>query len=239
MSVAWKSIAAEDARLRTAAEKAGEALARLRYENTLAIGVSFVEYAKHCGVAESNVRRYALAHQRLVENESHGSAESAESFDEAMVRATNSADRAAVVEAVAVVEGVTLRTADNGQHRQTVARVKQLATAAAERKGTSVAEEAPRAARVVAGSRQAEKRLREVKNAMPAYFVVIDNHLAKARLALTAALNDSHDIDWDDEAREMIVEALGKVKAIIGLLDMRFEGLADVDWDGELARIAD
>lgn len=231
----WASIAQGDRRLREAAESSSAALASYRYEHTIAVGVSFNDYARHVGVDPEAVRRYAKAHEFIILNPE----ESSGSFDVAMVRAGNTADRAAVVEAVAEVKGIKPTVVDTG-HRHAVRRVRQMAEDRAERRGTSVSEEAPNAARSYETMRRAEKRRNETKAANTSIrFLTIDQDLDRARSALIHALNESHGVEWDDESRELITDALAKVKAVIALLDARFTGMTDVDWDRELARLGE
>lgn len=78
---------------------ASEALAKHRYDNTLAVGVSFREYARRCGVSEAQVRYYAKAHE-VRGSDSHVS------ISDALVRANASAEQADVIEAVAEARDV-------------------------------------------------------------------------------------------------------------------------------------
>jgi cytidylate kinase len=67
----WTQVAEQDAALRASVDNASEALARHRYENTIAVGVGFREYARKCGVDHQSVLRYAKAHEQVVISDHH------------------------------------------------------------------------------------------------------------------------------------------------------------------------
>lgn len=143
-AINWGKVKAQDENLR----KAGEHLAKLRWENTLGATppVSFAEYAKQVGVHRSSVGKYATAHQMLLASNTSGVSLT---FENALNRATHSEERAEVVEAVAEARGITPATARGG-HIDAVRRIESRARELASENDTTVKEEAEKLARTEA-----------------------------------------------------------------------------------------
>jgi hypothetical protein len=45
--------------------------------------------------------------------------------------------------------------------------------------------------------------------------------------------------ELDDEAREILEVSINIARSILGLVEMKFVGAANVDWDAELVRLGD
>ena len=224
----WQKVAATDRRLRAEADNASEALAHHRYENTVGANVSFSEYARQCGVHEATVRRYAKAYEIRTSGPNL-------SISDALVKASTSADRYDVIEAIAKVNGTSAKTVQV-QRSAEVARVQQAATIRAEKNGTTVREEArtllgigqrmAKAEQNTAARRRSETDLQ---------WLELDGHLNKARLALAAAVRV--DVDLTDEHRELVHEAIKTVRSMIKLVEARFVGMSDRDFDAEVEEL--
>lgn len=239
----WNRIKKRDADLRTSADNASEALAKLRWENTLGASpkVAYAEYARQCGVAPATVMRYAKAweivssaHDRVDE---YGQPNPL-TISEAIVQAGTSVDRAAVIETIAKARGVTPK-AVQAHHKPEVRRVERFARERAERKGTTVAEEAKN---VVADQVRHKKvdRATQVRKAKATdwRWMEIEDRLLKARRALLDALAIEVE-GLTDEHRGLLTDAIGKVRSVLDLVEMKFIDVApDVDWDKELTRLA-
>jgi len=224
----WQKVAATDRRLRAEADNASEALARHRWENTVGAGVSFSEYARQCDVGHSLVRRYAHAWQLALEVQGM-------SISDALVRASTSADRYDVIEAVAKVKDTSVKNVQL-HHRAEVARVQQAATIRAEERGTTVRDEARALLGIGQRRAKAEQTAAERRRAQSDLgWLELDRHLDKARLALAAAVRV--DVDLTDEHRELIQEAIKTVRSMIKLVEARFVGMSDRDFDAEVAEL--
>lgn len=231
MSNNWNDIAARDAHLRRSIDASSEALARHRYEHTIAAGVSFREYARKCGLTEAQVRKYATAH------EVRGSAPQDVPMDVALVRAGTTVDRADVVEAIAEARGLGVATIDR-HHRDEVRRVLGAARERSEEQGTTVREEAGKiAAMTVRLERAVEDQRRHRLERVDLRYVELERHIGAARRALVHALRVP--VELPDEHRDLIAQAIGVVRDLLALIDARFVGLSEADWDRELATILD
>lgn len=64
---------------------------------------------------------------------------------------------------------------------------------------------------------------------------LFDSLFNKGRTLLRLAQS----VEWDDESRDMLVENGDRLRALVELIVLAFDGDADVDWDGELAKITE
>jgi hypothetical protein len=224
----WKQIANEDKRLREAEGNASEALARYRYDNTIGAGVGFSEYARQVGVHEYTVRKYAKGCEIRI-------SEPILSISDALVKASTSAERFDVVEAIAEARNVTPK-AIQAHHTDEVRRVQAIARERADKEGTTVKEEASKLAQVAVRQERAETTRREERYAKKDLrYLELERHLGAARRALSLAV--AVDADLDDEHKELLASAIGVVRELLTLVDLRFVGAANVDWDAELSRL--
>ena len=222
----WQKVAATDRRLRAEADNASEALAKHRYDNTIGAGVSFAEYARQCEVSERAVRSYAKAYEIRTSG-------SDLSISDALVRSSTSQERFDVIEAFAKVRGLSAKNVQV-QHSAEVARIQQAATIRAEENGTTVREEARTLLGIGQRMAKAEQNRADKRRAeVDLQWLELDGHLGKARRALAAAM--SVDVELTDEYRELLHETLKIVRGLIKLIEERFVGMSDRDFDAELA----
>lgn len=230
MAVNWKTVAKQDRQLREAAEASSEALAELRYRNTIGATpkVSFAEYARQCGVNQSQVRNYAKGYEIMATG--HDS-----SISDAIMRASTSSERADVIEAVAEAKGVSPKVVQ-AHHRDEVRRVEGIARERASKQGTTVKDEATKIARTGVQMAKADKdrKAQRAKN-IPLRYIELEKHLNNAKRALMNAV--AVEVDLDDDHREFLTDAIGKVRALLNLVEVKFTGAADIDWDAELTRL--
>jgi hypothetical protein len=195
--------------------------------------VSFVAYARAVGKADTTIREYANGYALMVAD-----TERSTPLPEAMKRAKMGAETEAATQAVAEARGVEFGTASKSRPTE-VRRVREIARERAEKHGTSVEEEAPKAAEWIAKAEKAESaRQEERKQRLSLRFIEMEGKLHKAKRALTDALNLAHSVPWGDEERQLLSSAVGNVKSLLGLIDLALIGSADVDWDAELASLA-
>ncbi len=139
---------------------------------------------------------------------------------------------------VADATGLSLATLRAGQHRAEINEVLSTAHERAERKGTTVEEEVPVVAKQRAKMREADKKRTATRKAKHGFrYIEIEGHLAAAQRRLSQALSTAQDVAWDDEEIELLTDSLGKIRAVLNLIDMRIAGETDVNWDAELASL--
>lgn len=227
----WKEVATTDRALRESVDSTAEALARHRWENTLGATPkqSFSEYARRCGVSEGTVRQWANAHAI------RSSATNPTDIDVALLRARSTAERAEVVEAIAEARSQTVGTVGNTR-REEVRRVAAVAKERAEAHGTTVREEATKIALItVRQEKTAKSTATARKGRVDMRYLELERHIATARRALTLALRV--DVELDTELRELLADSISKVRSLLSLIDARFVGLDDQDWEREIAAL--
>ena len=143
----------------------------------------------------------------------------------------------AAAEAVAAAHGIRV---DNvlSNRRNDVDDVVNIARSAAERRGTTPEEEVDRVAdhqKKAADTRASAAEARKARHTMR--WLGIEGKVTKALRELNAALAESEGVEFTAEEREMIAESVGKLRAVLNLLDMRIIGTADIDWDAEAAKL--
>lgn len=227
----------EDHRLEKQASSASEDLARHRWHWTLNTDnpkrVPIREYARSVGRNEGVVRGQVKGYAEWT------ASGGGRTLNECIERAKMGAESEAVTEAISEARGTSF-----SQTRKTrpteIRRVREIARERAEKHGTDVAEEAQKVAEWVVKSEKAALKNRQEQAARHSLrFVAVEQYLAKAMRALTAALNESHHVPWSDDEREMLTETIEKVRQLLALIDLSVVGTADVDWDAELARLGD
>lgn len=226
-----------DHELEASASKASEALAHHRWHWTLDESnpdrVSIREYA-----------RQVVRHRRVVGGQVNGYADwtsgaaSGATLAECIERAKMSVETEVATEAVAEARGVAFKTARQSRPTE-VKRVREIARDRAERKGTTVEEEAPKVAESIVKTEKAEIRQAEERKAQhPLRYISIEGKLARMLRIGTEVLSEAQDVGFDGEEQELLAETIGKLRALLNLIDMRFAGTVDVDWDAELAKIS-
>jgi hypothetical protein len=226
----------QDHKLEASASKASEALAKHRWHWTLDESnpdrVSINAYAFAIGRNESTVRAQVNGYAQF------RSGGTARTLGESIERAKMGAEKETVTGAVAEARGVQFETARR-KHADEVKRIRNLAREQAERKGTSVEEEAPKIAEFAVKAEKAEQQRTEERKARHTLrYISIEGKLARMLRIGTEVLKEAEDVGFDDEERELLADTVGQLRALLNLIDMRFAGTVDVDWDAELAKIA-
>jgi hypothetical protein len=237
-----KAVVAEDRKLAKASDKAGEALMKHRWHWTLdesnAKRVSFSEYGRSVGRGRTVINASAKGYALMREAESLPGATI--TADEARRRGNASSEREAAADAVAEVHGIGFVQADQS-HRREVKDVLDIARDRAETHGTTVEEEAPDAAKRLEKIRKSIADGDADRKASP----VLGNltagvQLSKARKALREVLNIARDVEeFDEDSVEHIEDGLERVRSTCDLIDLALTGRSEIDWDGELAKLAD
>ena len=236
MSLSKKAIA-EDHDLELRANRTAERLAKHRWHWTFDESnpdrVSITAYAKAVGRSQPLIRKWVRGYNEFVISD--GSYPLSESIE----RAALSAEKETAVEAVAEAKGITFSTAATAaEHRKEATAVLETARERAERKGTTVEEEVPVVANQRAKMREADKKRTTTRKAKHGFrYIEIEGHLAAAQRRLSQALSTAQDVAWDDEEIELLTDSLGKIRAVLNLIDMRIAGETDVNWDAELASL--
>jgi len=220
----------EDARLENLASGATEALAKLRWHWTLDESnperYTVSEYARRAGRSQKAVYAMAQGYNLTV-------IDPGLDLPEASARAVVSAERAEVVEAVAEATGKTFQNVVKN-NAQLASEVHRTARAQAERKGTSVSDEIPRAAKTVVASQRAAKAEESARRKSP---LAVEGHLTNVVLHLKYALRDS-DREFTDDEREFLATDLERIRSLLTLVELRITGeTTNVDWDAELASL--
>jgi hypothetical protein len=231
-----KNVISADRRLETTAESTRLELAKHRWRWTLdetnPKRVSITEYAKETGRNRATVGQMVNGYAAW-----RDAGAGTDQFGDYLERAKLSGDKLAATEAVAQATGTSVGTAR--RHKASdIREVQATATERALRRGTTPAEEMP----AVAAERQrasdaARKVEADRKAAHTLRYVEIEGKLATAKRYLADTLRVAEDVAFADDERELVTTALGELRAIINLVDMRIAGNADVDWDAELAKI--
>lgn len=228
-----------DHRLEMAEHKASEALSKHRWHWTLDESnpgrVSVLAYARAVGRSNTTISTEVNGYAAYLIDFRAGTV--TKSVAEYGERARVSAEKEAVIDAVAQARGVGFKQARQ-YHPTEVKRVRQIAQARAEQNETTVAEEAPKVADWIVKSEKAEtKREEAAKQKHSLKFVQIEADLRKMLRIASNVLNDSHGVPFTDEEKELLAETIGKVRALLNLIDLRFADAADIDWDAELTKI--
>jgi hypothetical protein len=160
-------------------------------------------------------------------------------FEESLARAKIRGNNLEATEAVAKAKGVTLETARR-HHAAEISDVKAAATERAERRGTPVSEEIVAVAKDRAREQVIEKkRAAERKQKHSIRYVEMEGKIASAMRSLRYVLDETDGIEFGDEERELLVDSLAKLRALLNLLDVRLTGASDVDWDAEMIKLGD
>lgn len=220
--------------------QAADALAKLRWHWTLdetnPKRVSFRAYAEAVGRSHVTIRNMAAGYGSFLAEGVRGTPNT-RSLNDHLELAKLSQRKQAATEALADAQGISVGNVASTQ-RDRVKDVVELAEAAAERRGTSVEEEIPRAAISHHRTREhAAKQRDEHKKRHTMRYIEMEGHLAAAKQRLTDALKCAQDVDFDREEADLIADSIRNISALLRLLDARFAGTSGTDWDAELARI--
>lgn len=230
------AVVATDRRLDDNAKRASEDLARHRWHWTLdetnPDRVSIRAYARAVGRHNTVILKQVNGYSAWVLRPDAA-------LNEHIERAGMSAEREAAAEAVATARGTSFGQARKSRPDE-VRRVREMARERAEQNETTVEDEAPKVAEWIVRAEKAEqKRTDERKDRLGLRFVEMEGHLAAAKRKLTDALNLAHAVPWGDEERELLRDSVANIQALLALVDTALGGMADVDWDAELAKLAE
>jgi hypothetical protein len=224
-----------DHELEKAANRSAGELARHRWHWTLdetnpgRINVN--AYARE--VSRNRQTIYVMAHgyARFIMDQSM-------TLEEHTAQARMSGETRAAAEAVGHARGVSAKTAQE-QRREEVRRVREMARERAEKQGTTVEEEAAKAAQQIKTQEEADTELAEQRKArLGLRYVEVEDLLSVAYRKVSQALGKMRDMPWEDEHRELLSASAANIKAVLALIDVALTGAADVDWDAEMAKLS-
>ena len=224
--------------------KATDELAKMRWEWTLDQSnpdrVSFSAYARQVGANEATIRVMANGYaawltDSYVDVRTPGKPQTVSDHIEL---AKMGAERQVAVKAVAKHSGASV-TNVAGHKRAEVDAVVHTARERAVDRGTTVEHEIERAAEWREKARRSAKREQDEKREQATMrYIEIEGDIGAAMQRLRKILNAA-DVGFSEEERELIVESLGRLRALMNLIDVRIAGKVDIDWDAELAKIGD
>lgn len=202
--------------------------------------ISKSEYARQVGRDEATIRRDANAWAAWLEQESAGNGrelgtpQTPSDFKEL---SKLSGERQEAAKAIAAATGKTPANV-SANRRDEVDAVLNRARNRAEERGTRVEDEIGRAAEWQTKARKtAERDRREKRDAHGMRYIEIEGHVGAAMQRLRRVLEIGEGVDFDADETDLIAEALGKLRALLSLIDLRITGTTDIDWDAELERM--
>lgn len=239
-----ESVIREDHRLDDANARTGEDLARHRWHWTLDESnpdrVPVREYARQVGRARNPIYVMVHAYAAWQVAPAAGAALPGQpvTLSDFAQRERMTAERAEAVEVIAAQTGKTFSAAGHSSKSREVDEVLHMARDRAERRGTDMSDELPGVVEAREKSRQSDAKRKADRQAAHMFrWIAVEGHLGKAHRALVATLNESAGVEFTDEEVEFMSDALAKVRALLGLIDLRIAGDVDVDWDAELAKL--
>lgn len=229
-----RAVVETDHQLEERRNRSLEELARHRWHWTLdetnPDRVSIREYARQIG------RNYTTVYATVTGYTTWTDRGTAISLSESMERSLVGAEKETVIDAVAKAEGVGFESAR--KRHEEVREVRTIAQERAERRGTTVEEEAPRVAEERVRARESgQRRAEERRSRRSLRYIEIEGDLAAAQRRLAHALQTAQDVGWEQEEIELLTDSIAKVRAVLNLLDLRLSGETNVDWDSELANL--
>jgi IS30 family transposase len=230
--------------------KAGEELVELRWHWTRdpknAKRVSVEEYAEDVGVHPSTIKRDATAWEEWLKAKKSGvsnkpgapktitdfrklaeRSEDQKTAIKAVAAATNTSPawvaRRKTEEVQAVVNAANARVVRKAQTGKPSTMEHEIKVAATDRAKRA---EAAKAERV-------DKKKKRTMN-----YLKVEGKLAQMIARGGEVLDLAEGMDFDADEIALLKEALGKVRALLGLIDLRIAGETNVDWDAEFQKIA-
>lgn len=224
-------------------QKASDELLELRWHWTLdesnSDRVTFVEYARQVGVSDKAVANSANGWAAYLATDPNelvrpGQPQRPGDFVEL---AKLGAEKQQAVKAIAKNTGEAITTITTGK-REEIADVVNTARERAITHGTTVEHEIDKAAEWREKTRQASKRETDEHKAKHTMrFVAIEGHIGVAMQRLRKILDEAEGVDFTGEEKELLVDSLAKLRALLNLIDMRIAGNTNVDWDSELQKL--
>jgi hypothetical protein len=195
--------------------------------------VTVSEYARHVGRSQHAVRIMTTGYAGWIRDRSL-------SLGDHVTRARMGTETGAAADAVAKARGIPLRSASRseGQYSNETRRVRDIARQLAEERGTSVEEEAPKVAERIVKAEKAERvQQQEKAERVDLRVIEMEQHLLRMRREGVRALEIAKAIEFDDDGRDLISEAVASIKAVLGLIDAKLSGISGVNWDAEFAKM--
>jgi hypothetical protein len=225
-------------------QKATDDLAKLRWHWTLDESnpdrVSFREYARQVGVAWNSISYMANGYAEFIKSDVHGTAHTPgqpQTVSDHIELAKMGGERQDAVKAIAKATGASVTNVASNK-REEVDAVLSTARERALDRGTTVQHETERAAEWRAKARKAAERETDERKARSTMrFVEIEGHIGAAMQRLRKVLEAAEGVQFADEEKELVVESLAKLRALLNLIDMRIAGETSIDWDAELERL--
>lgn len=236
------SVIERDHKLEVEADRAGGALAELRWHWTLDESnpdrVGFREYARQVGRNESVIRSMA--------NGCAASQRTGRPIQEAVAsQYVKQADRD-ITNAVAKATKTSVTTVrkahqeDVRRVRNTVADIRESEPDMSPEREQEVIETS---AQMIAREREATKaRQQQRRKSKPMQFLVIEGKIQRARDAVDDALNTARTElelgELDDELVTALQDAANRLRAVVGMLQTALGIEAETDWDAEFSKMA-
>lgn len=223
------------------------------------IGMELMEHRWHWTLDESNAKRVSIKEyaesvgrtQTTIKADAEGwvaylaQQESIAAGEKVVERAPNAHRKLAKMSATR--QHATKALADaTGQSVQNVVRhrseelktVLRVAKYNADANATNVEDEIDKVVKIHAGSQKAAAEKQTRKKAKHAgRWLEINADLGYVMTRLRKVLNTAEGVPFTDDEIELVTASLGKVRALIGLIDLRISGETDIDWDAEFQKL--
>lgn len=203
--------------------------------------VGLREYGRQVGTHNSRISRdanawadYLAAQSAAGASSTVGAAQTPSDFRE--LRNLN-AERQEAAQAIAAARGTS--TGNVARHgRDEVDAVLNTARERAVDRGTTIDHEIKRAAEWREKARKAARQEKdERREAQTMRYVQFEGLIGKAMQSLRTILDESKDVNLDDELRELLTHSLADLRALLNLIDLRITGETEIDWDSELQKL--
>jgi hypothetical protein len=239
-----RAVIETDHRLEGSTMRASEELAKHRWHWTLDESnpnrVAVRAYAKEVGRNDVTISRYAKGYALYLEKMAAPPGGGAYTIQDAIRQSENSVERQAFNDAIAAGSGRAVGQVARGDNRVRTNEIIAHAKDRAERRGTDPIDEARTIAEHQRKSRESAGRQRaERKKARTFRYIEIEGDLATAQRRLVHALETAEGVGFGEEEMELIRDSIGKVRAVLDLIDLRMAGTPDIDWDAELAKLGE
>lgn len=224
-----------DHQLEAEAERTSNALAEHRWHWTLNESnverVSIRAYARAVGRSASTIGNYANGY--LTWRDRAGAITSSESIERAKV----GTEKETAISAVAEARGLSFKHVRQSRPEE-VRRVRELARERAEEKGTSIEEEAPKVAAIIAKVDEAEIARRDERMQRHGLrYIELEGYFTSALRFLARAERLAGQLQWEEEEQELLTHSIEQIRKLLHRIDQRIAGVETIDWDAELEAI--
>lgn len=221
-------------------QKSADALMKLRWHWTMDKSnperTTKAAYAKQVGARQDTVGADARGYDLWLSRGSAGKHDL--SPGDCRELAKIGEEKRHAVEAVAKQTGKSVSTVAR-HDRVVVDAVVGRARDRAEAKGTNVSDEIEVAAeRAERARKTAAANKKERKERNTARYIEVEGHVGFAMRRLRQALDATEGVEFSSAERELLSDTLGKLRALLNLIDLRVTGSVDIDWDTEFQKIA-